>query len=662
MKMKKEDYLIRESERIFRHLFDISPYALILLDLDGKLIDYNSACSKLFFQNIDEEEIKDKTILEIMKRVLKNPEALVNVHKKRLSTITERFSTKPIEIELERITGEKIWVLVESVLAKLEDTTIIQTIIQDITKRKEAEKRLRGSEEKYRDLFKSSQDAIMTLEPPAWNFFSGNPTALKMFKVKTVEDFCSRAPWQYSPEKQPDGQLSSIKAKEMIDKAMRVGTNFFEWTHKRLDGKLFPATVLLSRMEIGDNLFLQATVRDITKHKLAEQKLKESEEKYKLLSGITSDYIYEWNIETDELEWYGGFDEALGYKKGGIPRTIEAWVSRIHPEDQKKLKNAVEIHRKSINPIYEEYRVQKKDGKWLYWIDHGVPIVRDGKPIKWIGGCKDITGRKKAEQKLIESEEKLRDLNKKLEQKVEERTRKLKKAYNRAEFYKDLFAHDMNNNLQAILSSVDLASLLQKNENYFFKVEELLDKVKMFVGDGARLISDVKKLSKLEKEDQISIQSIEVLAILKNVIEFSQNQNQDKEVNVELETSYEKVIVQANELMHDVFENIMINAIRHNKNSLVEIMIRISKIEKDGMKYYKFNFIDNGMGISDNRKEKIFQRGFMEDKSLRGMGLGLSLIKKIIDSYNGQIWIEDKVQGDHSKGSNFIISIPVGDE
>ena len=186
--------------------------------------------------------------------------------------------------------------------------------------------------------------------------------------------------------------------------------------------------------------------------------------------------------------------------------------------------------------------------------------------------------------------------------------------------------------------------------------------VKMFVGNGARLISDVKKLSKLEREDQISIQPIEVIAILKNAIKFSQNQSQEHEVHVEIETSYEKVIVQANELISDVFENIIINAIKHNKNLVVKIMIRISKIEKDGMKYYKFNFIDNGMGISDNMKEKIFQRGFMEDKSLRGMGLGLSLIKRIIDSYNGQIWVEDKVQGDHSKGCNFIFLIPEGDE
>jgi len=396
-------------------------------------------------------------------------------------------------------------------------------------------------------------------------------------------------------------------------------------------------------------------------------KIKKSEQKYE---GILKNYpqvfknapdgivitdskgfILECNISEQELVGYN-YEEIVGKH-----------ITTFHTDKYKSLfkKKLLEIQKEGN--VETELEIIHKNG-------NKIPIWRKGTPIRDENGnilniitfSRDISNLKEAEKKITK-------LNLDLEQKVEERTEELKEseekyrgAYNRAEFYKDLFAHDMNNNLQAILSAVELTSLLLENENYFFKVEEFLDKIKKYVGNGASLISAVKKLSKLEQEDQISIQPIEVLPILKNVIEISPNRYKDKEVNVEIETSYEKVIVQANELMHDVFENIIINAIQHNKNSVVEIIIRISKIEKDGMKYYKFNFIDNGMGISDNRKEKIFQRGFMEDKSLRGMGLGLSLIKKIIDSYNGQIWIEDKVQGDHSKGSNFIISIPEGDE
>jgi len=352
--------------------------------------------------------------------------------------------------------------------------------------------------------------------------------------------------------------------------------------------------------------------------------------------------------------------ELIGYDYKEI---VGKHITTFHTDKYKELfkKKLREI--KTVGYVEAELEVVHKNGKLIPIWRKGTPVTdENGNVLNIVAFSRDISNLKEAEKKLTK-------LNIDLEHKVEERTTELKKseekyreAYIRAEFYKDLFAHDMNNNLQAILSAAELASLVLKIEKYSFKVEELLDMIKMFVGNGARLISDVKKLSKLEREDEISIQPIEVIAILKNAIDFSQNQSQEQEVNVEIETSYEKVIVQANELMYDVFENIIINSIKHNKNLVVKIMIRISKIEKDGMKYYKFNFIDNGMGISDKMKEKIFQRGFMEDKSLRGMGLGLSLIKRIIDSYNGQIWVEDKVQGDHAKGSNFIFLIPEGDE
>lgn len=108
----------------------------------------------------------------------------------------------------------------------------------------------------------------------------------------------------------------------------------------------------------------------------------------------------------------------------------------------------------------------------------------------------------------------------------------------------------------------------------------------------------------------------------------------------------------------DVFENIFINSIRYNDNSVIEILIKISKLQKDGIRFLKMEFMDNGTGISDDRKKIIFQKGYKKEKQSKGMGLGLSLVKKIIESYNGQIWVEDKIEGDFTKGSNFIVLIP----
>ena len=146
----------------------------------------------------------------------------------------------------------------------------------DITERKRAEAELRASEDKYRGLFESSRDAIMTLEPPNWQFTSGNQSALKMFGVENEQAFTSLGPWDLAPERQSNGQASADMGKEMIETAMREGSHFFEWTHRRLSGDDFPATVLLSRMQSEGMGFLQATVRDIAKEARLDSALRAS--------------------------------------------------------------------------------------------------------------------------------------------------------------------------------------------------------------------------------------------------------------------------------------------------------------------------------------------------------------------------------------------------
>jgi len=153
------------------------------------------------------------------------------------------------------------------------EVDVFSTISRDMTEHNRAEAALRDSEARHRTLFESSADAVMTAAPPSWKFTSCNPAALRIFGVQDEADFTSLGPWQLSPEMQPDGRPSAEKAKEMIETAMREGSHFFEWTHRRLGGNDFPATVLLSRMELDGKALIQATVRDITQLKLTQDAL-----------------------------------------------------------------------------------------------------------------------------------------------------------------------------------------------------------------------------------------------------------------------------------------------------------------------------------------------------------------------------------------------------
>ena len=145
------------------------------------------------------------------------------------------------------------------------------TAVQTLTRHEEA---MRESEMRHRLLFDNSRDAMMTLTPPLWKFTSGNPAALEMFGARDAAEFAALGPWDVSPERQPDGSPSVDKAREAIEAALRNGYRFFEWTYRRLEGADFPATVMLTKIEMAGQAFVQATVRDISAQKRAEEALR----------------------------------------------------------------------------------------------------------------------------------------------------------------------------------------------------------------------------------------------------------------------------------------------------------------------------------------------------------------------------------------------------
>lgn len=173
----------------------------------------------------------------------------------------------------------------------------IHRMTTEIMELKRFEDKLKISEEKFRALYDTSSDALMTLEPPDWRFTDGNLATIKLFNTQTKENFCATAPWVLSPEFQPDGIPSGVKAPQMIMKAIEEGSHFFEWTHKKLTGEEFFATVLLTRMQLGEKVFLQATVRDITESKKTQEKLRKSEERFRNIVSINIDPILVIDLE-----------------------------------------------------------------------------------------------------------------------------------------------------------------------------------------------------------------------------------------------------------------------------------------------------------------------------------------------------------------------------
>lgn len=240
---------------------------------------------------------------------------------------------------------------------------------------------------------------------------------------------------------------------------------------------------------------------------------------------------------------------------------------------------------------------------------------------------------------------------------MEKSLEKSETAYKRLDFYRDIFSHDISNILQSILSSVELISSKKEEISDGEMLETLLNMIHSEIDKGRRLIENIRLLTKLEKKKE-AIQRIDLCESLKESIEIIKKRFLIKKINIETNLFREQIYVQANQFLLYIFLNLLRNAIIFNKNQNVEILINTMGEEIDKVKHIKVEIVDNGRGIKDKRKMEIFQRSIENVEDLSRIGLGLTLVNNIIESYDGKIWIENRIKNDYSKGSKFIIVLP----
>jgi signal transduction histidine kinase len=244
-----------------------------------------------------------------------------------------------------------------------------------------------------------------------------------------------------------------------------------------------------------------------------------------------------------------------------------------------------------------------------------------------------------------------------VEDRIKKSETKFRGAFNRAEFYKDLFAHDISNILQNVKTSLELVSQWYPLEDKKEEIDKIFNIMDEQVTRGSKLVDNIRKFSQVE-EEILNLGKVNLITNLDLSVKFIAESYPTKDIRIQRNYEFKELYVNANDLLLDVFENILINAVKYNDKSQIEIEIEISKIIQSEISYIKIEFKDNGIGIPDEMKEVVFKSVIKNRGKVKGMGLGLLLVKRILDNYNGKIWVEDKVKGDYTKGSNFIMVIP----
>jgi len=287
-------------------------------------------------------------------------------------------------------------------------------------------------------------------------------------------------------------------------------------------------------------------------------------------------------------------------------------------EDQKVL---------ARGPIDRIQKTRDKDGKIRTYRSHKFPIFRDGKPPLIGGFSLDITERVEAESQREE-------------------------AKARAEFFNDLMAHDINNMHQGIMASLEL--ILEDTElpeRLRIIAERALNQVDRSVS----LINNVRKFTMIN-QGEFQLERTDPVEALTVAIETVKQSFPNRHINVKTNISKDEYCIMANEFLQDVFYNILHNSVKVTETDEVRIDVEVSLTQSG--EYLKVEFIDWGVGLDDAMKQTILAG--LDERVLRVSGIGLTLVKQIIDLFRGQISVEDRVIGDYTQGARFVVLLPNG--
>jgi PAS domain S-box-containing protein len=231
----------------------------------------------------------------------------------------------------------------------------------------------------------------------------------------------------------------------------------------------------------------------------------------------------------------------------------------------------------------------------------------------------------------------------------------LLQAKSDAELYVDLMGHDINNMNQVGTGYLELVmDILTRSGKLDQNQHSLLSKSLESFMHSSMLIDNVRKIQRERRGDYEAI-AIDVNDVLLEAIGQCSSAT-ERNVSINYVPS-PGCLVKANELIKDVFLNLIGNAIKHSDGPIT-IGIKVEKVYHNGMDYYKISVEDDGPGIPDDLKNTLFDRLNLASTHARGKGFGLCLIKMLVDDYSGMFWAEDRVPGDYRGGAKFVVVLP----
>ncbi|HEY8516905.1 MAG TPA: PAS domain-containing protein [Candidatus Binatia bacterium] len=390
--------------------------------------------------------------------------------------------------------------------------------------------------------------------------------------------------------------------------------------------------------------FAVVTMEDVTERRRAETALRTSEERYRLVSRVIADAVYEWNLDTNAVQWSDGLRTLFDYHQEDVDEDASWWSDRIHPDERTQVLTDIHAAIDGDAPGWAaEYRFRRRDGGFANVVDRAF-IERDatGKARRLIGAMLDVT-----EQRTLEAERELLLAR-------EKAARQEAEAANRA---KDQFLAMLSHELRAPLSPIlGWSGILLEDKLDEPERREALEAIHRNAQQQHQLVGDLLDVSSIVsgkiRLDPVPTDLRTVIERALDAVRFSADAKQVQLESV-LEPDVGLVVCDADR-MQQVVWNLLSNAVKFTPAGGV-VGVHLRGVGNDAV----IEVRDDGRGIDPDMLSRVFERFWQAESTAArqqgGLGLGLTIVRHLVELHGGDVEVHSEGR---DRGTVFRVRLP----
>ncbi|MDH4129923.1 MAG: PAS domain-containing protein [Spirochaetota bacterium] len=414
----------------------------------------------------------------------------------------------------------------------------------------------------------------------------------------------------------PDDKLKLLENLLNIFKLKKCETEY-RWRISDNSYRWFNDMIHLVNLNDGIS-YITGGFEDITKRKLLLDRIKDNEERFRFIAEHSQDIIYKYNLLSDRGFKYISPSVKLitGYTPLDFYEDPQFYYKITHNNDKYMFDTILQdTHVLKHSMVF---RIIKKSGE-IIWLEEKSTIIKDENniPVSIEGVARDITERMLNEKKQNELLERLEKANNDLND----------------------FVYVVSHDLKAPLNTMGL--LIELFIKSYFEViddkgKKLINNINIGIDQLYNLINGILLFSKVGL-DKNTIEKVDLNEVLEEIIKII---NPSDKVNIQVIKKL-PLMLTSKSCVIQLFQNLLVNAIKFNDKKKVKIKI---DYEDDGL-YWRFSITDNGIGINKTQFNEIFKlfKSIPFKENISGTGIGLAVVKRIVNSHGGEIWIDSEI-------------------